>query len=148
MRSSESEKASKQRKEVLNLVEEFTCSVREFLAPRSMIKGSIYINKRKCGNPNCKCAQGELHSSKALSLSHHGKTKLIHLTKYHPAEIPNIEKQVKNYQNFRKARIKIIKCFEQFPKKLNRLERSLLTGLPETKIKKGGNKNGRKKRGR
>lgn len=30
---------------------------------RPMVQGSFYLLKRRCGNPNCRCARGELHEA-------------------------------------------------------------------------------------
>ena len=137
MKDGNPKKASQYRKELLKLLEELKSFAVKILAPRTLIKGSIYENKRKCGNRNCKCAKGKLHSSKALSFSCKGKTKLIHLSKFPLPELSKIEKQVKNYQQFRVARIKIVKCFNRFLEKMNYLESCLLTEVPEIKMKEG-----------
>jgi len=44
-----------------------------------MLRGSLINLTRKCGKPNCACAQGEPHSTPALSYSQTGKTKIITL---------------------------------------------------------------------
>ncbi len=30
---------------------------------RPMVQGSFYLLKRRCGNPNCRCARGDLHEA-------------------------------------------------------------------------------------
>lgn len=45
----------------------------------ALLRGSLIDLKRKCGKPNCACAQGEPHSTPALSYSQAGKTKIITL---------------------------------------------------------------------
>jgi hypothetical protein len=44
-----------------------------------LLRGSLINLTRKCGKPNCACAQGEPHSTPALSYSQDGKTKMITL---------------------------------------------------------------------
>ena len=44
-----------------------------------MLRGSLINLARKCGKPNCACAQGEPHSTPALSYSQAGQTKIITL---------------------------------------------------------------------
>ena len=34
---------------------------RYLLRPRKMLRGSLHIKYKKCGNLNCKCARGERH---------------------------------------------------------------------------------------
>jgi hypothetical protein len=38
-----------------------------------MVQGSFYLLKRRCGNPNCRCARGELHESWVITRSQGGK---------------------------------------------------------------------------
>ena len=41
-----------------------------------MVRGTFYLLRRKCGKPNCRCAQGTLHASWVLSRSEAGKDRL------------------------------------------------------------------------
>ena len=48
-----------------------------------MVRGSVVVHRRRCGKPNCRCAEGvELHESTVLSYSEGGRTKFVML----PAE--------------------------------------------------------------
>ncbi len=48
-----------------------------------LIRGSVITHRRKCGKPNCRCADGTaLHESTVLSYSQAGKTRFVML----PAE--------------------------------------------------------------
>jgi hypothetical protein len=38
-----------------------------------MVQGSFYLLKRRCGNPNCRCARGELHETWVITRSQRGK---------------------------------------------------------------------------
>ena len=44
-----------------------------------IIRGSVVKVRRSCGKSQCKCVQGELHETWALSYSHQGRTKMIPL---------------------------------------------------------------------
>jgi len=47
---------------------------------KQFIVGSLVESKRKCGNKNCKCANGgELHSAHILTKRQNGKTKTIYI---------------------------------------------------------------------
>ncbi len=51
-------------------------------APRTpaMVRGSVIIHRRRCGKPNCRCADGEaLHEATVLSYSDHGRTRFVML---------------------------------------------------------------------
>jgi len=45
----------------------------------TLLRGSLINLTRKCGKPNCACAQGQPHSTPALSFSRAGKTQMITL---------------------------------------------------------------------
>jgi hypothetical protein len=48
-----------------------------------VVRGSVVVHRRRCGKPNCRCAEGvELHESTVLSYSEGGRTKFVML----PAE--------------------------------------------------------------
>ena len=41
--------------------------------PRPMVQGSFYLQKRRCGNPNCRCARGDLHEAWVITRKAGGK---------------------------------------------------------------------------
>lgn len=100
--------------------------LQKMLKAESMIKGSVYNRKCTCGNPNCKCAKGELHNTPTLSLSRAGKTRLVYLTKYTLTERAEIKRQVKSYQGFRYNRSQVVNCFKELIAEINELEKNLL----------------------
>ena len=46
---------------------------------KPFIEGSLKQIRTKCGNPNCKCANGEKHTSHILTRKVDGKTKSIYV---------------------------------------------------------------------
>jgi hypothetical protein len=46
-----------------------------------VMRGSVVTLGSKCGNPRCRCAQGEKHQQYYFSVTKEGKTKLIFLGK-------------------------------------------------------------------
>lgn len=47
---------------------------------KQFIVGSLVESKRKCGNKNCRCANGgELHSAHILTKRENGKTKTVYI---------------------------------------------------------------------
>ena len=40
---------------------------------RPMVQGSFYLLKRRCGNPNCRCARGNLHETWVITRKAAGK---------------------------------------------------------------------------
>lgn len=48
-----------------------------------VVRGSVVVHRRRCGKPNCRCADGAaLHETTVLSYSQAGKTRFVML----PAE--------------------------------------------------------------
>jgi hypothetical protein len=45
-----------------------------------MVRGTVITHRRRCGKPNCRCANGEsLHEAAVLSYSQDGRTKFVML---------------------------------------------------------------------
>lgn len=71
-----------------------------------LVQGAFQINGTTCGNPNCRCARGELHTTAILVVSEHGKRRNV----YVPAtDRPEIQRRNRRYQGWRKARADIVK---------------------------------------
>lgn len=45
-----------------------------------MLRGSLTVLRRRCGNAGCRCARGELHETPVLSYKQGGRTKMLSLT--------------------------------------------------------------------
>src|SRR3989442_6180805 len=45
-----------------------------------VLRGSLTVLRRRCGNVGCHCARGELHETPVLSYKQGGKTKMLTLT--------------------------------------------------------------------
>ena len=133
---------SKSRKRLLDISKLLSSLLAEVIESKPMIKGTVCDLKRKCGNKNCKCAYGEPHSTKVLSSSHHGKTRLLCLTKYPILDLSKIERQVKSYQQFRRNRAELVHSFNVLLTEINKLEKSLMVEV----VPKKGEFDGKRKR--
>ena len=60
-----------------------------------MIRGSVVVHRRRCGKPNCRCADGELHEATVLSYSERGRTRFVMLP---PAELAAVAAAVDRYR--------------------------------------------------
>lgn len=61
-----------------------------------MIRGSVVVQRRRCGTPTCRCADGQqLHESTVLSYSHQGRNKTVMLA---PEEIEKVRAAVARYR--------------------------------------------------
>ena len=51
-------------------------TLRVLQADSPMVQGSLYLLRRKCGKPNCRCVRGQLHESWVLTRSEGGQSRL------------------------------------------------------------------------
>lgn len=63
-----------------------------------VLRGSLITLKRKCGRPQCRCAQGQLHETPALSLNVDGKTQIVTLR---PEEVAEVKAALDRYHEAR-----------------------------------------------
>jgi hypothetical protein len=74
-----------------------------------LLRGSLVVLKRKCGKKTCRCTDGQLHETPALSYSVDGVTRIVSLT---PAAVPIVRAGLGRYR-----------------KALARLEKAALAGI-------------------
>src|SRR3990172_867716 len=73
--------------------------VRSLGALREMLPGSFVERARRCGKPNCHCADGEkLHAELLLSVLLDGKSKTFHVPFYHADEVRSKVEQRKQLE--------------------------------------------------
>ena len=60
-----------------------------------IVRGSLITLKRRCGKPNCRCADGEPHETLALSYSLDGGTKMVTLRR---KDLPRVKAALRAYQ--------------------------------------------------
>ena len=60
-----------------------------------MIRGSVVVHRRRCGKPNCRCADGDLHEATVLSYSERGRTRFVMLP---PAQVAAVAAAVNRYR--------------------------------------------------
>jgi len=87
-------------------------------------RGSFVTVHRKCGKPNCRCATGEGHPAKYLSVKEGGKTRMVFVPS--SAEM-KVEEQAGRYRRFRQARAELAKLAQQSLQLIDELERALET---------------------
>lgn len=75
--------------------------IRSLGALREMLPGSFVERRRKCGKPNCRCADGKsLHLEFQLSLLLEGKLKTVHI----PAKlVEEARRKVEMHKRFQQA---------------------------------------------
>lgn len=61
-----------------------------------MIRGSVVVQRRRCGKTNCRCADGEqLHETTVLSYSEEGRSRTVMVD---PADLAAVRASVARYR--------------------------------------------------
>ena len=81
-------------------------TLRRLQRSESMVQGSFYLLRRKCGKPNCRCAQGELHPAYVLTRSEAGKDRLYPVPKEQRAAVRTRAAEYRRYQRARAVLVK------------------------------------------
>ena len=55
--------------------------LKQLAACRPFVAASLCEVRRRCGNPNCKCARGEVHRAHVLTRKVNGRTETVHVPK-------------------------------------------------------------------
>ncbi|MFV1962667.1 MAG: DUF6788 family protein [Acidimicrobiia bacterium] len=82
----------------------------DFQARQPLLPGSLYTLKRRCGKPNCRCAQGQLHASTVLS--YRGEQKPQTITPP-TSQIDTLTEMTDEYRRFRKTRAQLVRLQRQ-----------------------------------
>lgn len=60
-----------------------------------LVAASLCERRVRCGNPTCKCARGEKHSSWCLTYKHKNRTRTVHVPR---ARLQEVEQWAKEYR--------------------------------------------------
>ena len=77
---------------------------------REILPGYVYLSRRRCGKPSCRCARGELHESWVVATKVGGKRTTRSLGGQRRGRIQEL---TANYRRYRQAQSKLRKlCAE------------------------------------
>jgi len=99
----------------------------------SLLPGSLYTLRRKCGKPNCRCTRGELHESTVLTYRGHGRPQNISPP---PQQIDTLRKMTDDYRRVRQARAKLVRWQRELLKLVDALQAARVQ-LGEDAFRKG-----------
>ena len=93
-----------------------------------MTPGSLYLLRRKCGKPTCRCGQGSLHATWVLTRSVEGQAKLFSV----PTEqLARLRQLTKTYRRYQRARAQWVKLTAQLLVQIDQLaEAQIVRCLP------------------
>lgn len=72
----------------------------------AMVQGSFYLLRRKCGKPNCRCAQGQLHTSWVITRSEQGQDRIYSVAKEARGRLRPLTQEYRRYQRARAVLVK------------------------------------------
>jgi hypothetical protein len=101
-----------------------------------LLQGSFLRHGTRCGKPNCKCTQGELHNTAVLSVSEDGKRRSIYVR---PPDRLEVERRTDRYRRFRRGRSELVKLHAEIVK----IADELLASLLQPYVPKRNNKHGK-----
>jgi hypothetical protein len=70
----------------------------QLLSGHGVLRGSLSLRYRKCGNPGCKCARGEGHRGLYLVFSQGGRLRQVFIPRGYEAQV---QQWVEQYQEVR-----------------------------------------------
>jgi len=65
-----------------------------------LVRGSVAVQRRRCGKPNCRCAKGELHEAAVLSYWDGESNRTLMLA---PEDLAAVRRAVERYRRARAA---------------------------------------------
>ena len=132
-RRKDREKFSQLRQSLLHLANEVRGLVEPFFSDKSVIKGTVYELRRRCGKPGCKCARGELHAQMVVSSSEEGKTRLRVIPRGYLVEV---QEKVRRYQTLRHARARLGALHEKMLEVMDEMEAMRREEVPSLEKKR------------
>jgi hypothetical protein len=81
-------------------------TLRTLQRPQPMVPGSLYLLRRKCGKPNCRCAQGQFHASWVLTRSESGQSRLYSVPQDQRGRLRPWTQEYRRWQRARARRVK------------------------------------------
>lgn len=94
--------------------------VNQLQGGNSMIRGSIYVRRRRCGKPRCRCVDGHLHEDRVLAVVRAGRASVRVLD---PMEDAATENAVDAWRQFRRCRGELIDACQGLVQAVDRLGR-------------------------
>jgi hypothetical protein len=71
------------------------------LRDQPLTPGSFYLQKRRCGKPNCRCARGQLHTAWVITRSQDGATRTFMVPAQERARLRQLTWEYRRYHRAR-----------------------------------------------
>jgi hypothetical protein len=96
-----------------------------------MVQGSFYLQERRCGKANCRCAQGQLHSAWVITRSQAGKS---HTYMVPVEERARLRQLTEEYRRYQRSRAVLIKRHLKLLQWVDQMAQKRLINWPEKKL--------------
>jgi hypothetical protein len=94
--------ASSSRRRLLDAARQVLAAAGDLVTERGpLLHGAFQLRGTRCGKENCKCNQGELHTTAVLIVSEDGKRRSYYVR---PPDRPEIQRRVERYLRRREQR--------------------------------------------
>lgn len=99
------ERGSRLRLEIHRRQEHLGALLKGLQGAGPMLRGSIYVRRRRCGKPRCRCVRGQPHRDRVLAIGCAGRVSVRGLD---PAADAAVEQAVAAWHGFRRQRGELV----------------------------------------
>jgi hypothetical protein len=121
---------SKRRRRLWHLWRSAERLVRRMQQAEAMCPGSLYLLRRRCGKPQCRCRQGELHATWVVTRSEAGRVRLYRVSEPERAAVRRL---TASYREWQRARAALVKSMSELLRELDALAEGRLQLWPASK---------------
>ena len=125
-----SESVSRLRQKLWRAYRALARTLRTLQRDAPMVQGSLYLLRRKCGKPNCRCARGQLHATWVLSRSESGRSRLYAVR---AEQRGPLRPRAREYRRWQLARAHLVKQTAQLLALIDELAEQRLQSWPPPK---------------
>lgn len=118
---------SRQRRRLWELWRTAERLVRRMQQAEAMCPGSLYLLRRRCGKPSCRCRHGTLHTVWVVTRSEDGRVKLYRVQEKERAEVRRLTTA---YRDWQRARAALVKLTAELLRRLDELAEGRLQPWP------------------
>ena len=122
-----SESISRLRQQLWQAYAALARPLRPLQRPHPMVPGSLYLLRRKCGKPNCRCAQGQLHASWVLTRSESGQSRLYAVPRDQRGRLRPLTQE---YRRWQRAWARLVKASAALLTRIDQLAEGRLQPWP------------------
>ena len=118
---------SKRRRQLWQLWRTAERLVRRMQRAEAMCPGSLYLLRRRCGKPTCRCQQGELHATWVVTRSEAGRARLYRVP---VPERAAVRRLTAGYRDWQRSRAALVKTMSELLRQLDTLAEGRMQPWP------------------